>query len=1722
MNYDFLKKKKLKNFLNLLSIESKPKLHQRHNFLYISFCNNSKKTYFLNYSSKKNEIQKTFSKVSIWSSFSLPVSSFESCFFKTSRVNSSYYFFETALTNSANFFYSKKSKTYKNSNQSNLKLFAFNQNLPEFRKSNVISNTLPSLHSLNTLLLRKPVSFLSKKKTITKNINKNQDNFVKESTIQKTSEILSNSNLLTEEKNFMSFPNIKQKTKFYTSYSKLSEIKLLTIGLASPLRILQWAEKTLPNGKIYGEVLNANTLHHKTFKPQKGGLFCERIFGPLKDFECACGKINKATKKLQTASFNNMEDSQILNDNKIEQKFKTNLNRKFCPDCDVEYTWSVIRRYQLGYIKLCSPVTHIWFLKGTPSYLSLLLDIKKRFLQFVTYCSEILTIEKSSIPLYSLNLFSNARIDINSNETSILLDSGINNTYAANKHWHNNVTLQNTLEKQTLLNLKEDFFEKNSSNLYTFITLLNEKNNKTLKIIKPKKIAYFLLKKKSNKKSLYIIPNSNEQKLPIYFVKNVRNSPNFFCFICEENKKEKKNEINKSQLDKTFISLLNNLNIRKLTSSSFYWHHIPICLQNNNKQIKEGTAIISLLLLNLYIKNFDFNNLSKNKVITSHLKKSLQNKAIVDKHKNVAFFIIDKAKNNNKRSLFFGKRTSFLIFEKIYKGSSFTHKQTQTNEVLLLFPNITSLPKAIITANCNTQQEVHHVNNVNNVVSSINKTNSFLKNLPNIKNILKKLPLDLYILCLLEPMLHKSSLTLAINNTWHFLYKQAFINAIYKAKNIFYKFLISLKAKKQIKLFNYNLINEVHNLNLGSNLVSKQKLKFLKLILFIQNQQIENFVKKNQPNNKILKNLKNLYINHLYKLFENIPNEIMSLKYITSFLQKNDFLSIKNNFSLDIRNFLLKKTNFIQNILIKYFLNSFILDFYYLFIFNLFKHKQTSKTHIMSVIIAKQKKQKNNVNTNFLLSLQNYTNLKNIKKVNSIINQNYIIKLINGSNVHAVLNTYQNYLTFSFLFTIAYCKKKRSKQKLQKKQYLIFKEISNKMIHIRDNKDKDNFFYKEKEIKKIKKKKISEDYVTKSGINLGIGYGRLAGICNINWFFKKYKEKKNKKLLYFNLDNSLQYEKNYFLQIKQKQADYKTTKCLYNNIYTLSHRERWAIEKDWQIFTWFAFGPTNYFDFIIPKYKNRLFSLKNEEISSFTFSSNPSFNVDNNFVNNFNPNSQKDSLVNFSSSLKNNPNMLNSSFSNYSFFSGAGIIQQLLNEFDFYEIKKLDKQNRLILYQLNKSILKLKKQVQIFVYDKNSQIELRELCKKRDLLIRRTKLVRKLFRKNSNPTSMILNLIPVLPPDLRPIVKMGNQIAASDLNRLYQRVIYRNDRLKKFLKDAATSQSYEMKYAQRLLQEAVDNLLQNGKSGSNSEKDSRGRSLKSLSDILKGKQGRFRQFLLGKRVDYSGRSVIVVGPTLKLHECGLPFEMAKELYLPFLLKSLLNKNYAKTVVGAKTLIKNNSSLAHQLLREIMQVSPVLLNRAPTLHRLGFQAFVPKLIEGRAILLHPLVCSAFNADFDGDQMAVHVPITIEARAEAWKLMLSKNNLLSTATGDPLAIPSQDMVLGCYYLTTFSNHGKILKGSGMFFNSLQDVIKLYEQRIINIHSLIWVKWTNLIENSNEQQNHQSCEIRLSSFGQWQEINSNSYRIYDSYNNLINQYILTTPGRVLFNLIIQKIIS
>ena len=333
---------------------------------------------------------------------------------------------------------------------------------------------------------------------------------------------------------------------------------------------------------------------------------------------------------------------------------------------------------------------------------------------------------------------------------------------------------------------------------------------------------------------------------------------------------------------------------------------------------------------------------------------------------------------------------------------------------------------------------------------------------------------------------------------------------------------------------------------------------------------------------------------------------------------------------------------------------------------------------------------------------------------------------------------------------------------------------------------------------------------------------------------------------------------------------------------------------------------------------------------------------------------------------------------------------------------------------------------------------------------KRLKLIEAFINSGNKPEWMILSVLPVLPPDLRPLVPLdGGRFATSDLNDLYRRVINRNNRLKRLLDLSAPD--IIVRNEKRMLQEAVDALLDNGRRG-RAITGSNKRPLKSLADMIKGKQGRFRQNLLGKRVDYSGRSVIVVGPTLKLHQCGLPKKMALELFKPFIFSKLEMRGLATTIKAAKKMVEREGAEVWDILEEVIREHPVLLNRAPTLHRLGIQAFEPVLIEGKAIQLHPLVCAAYNADFDGDQMAVHIPLTIESQLEARALMMSTNNVLSPANGEPIIVPSQDVVLGLYYLTREAVNAK---GEGMAFADVKEVHRAYEAKVVDLHAKVKVR-------------------------------------------------------------------
>lgn len=1375
------------------------------------------------------------------------------------------------------------------------------------------------------------------------NINNSLGNF--NSDIEKTEHLQnkgdSKKKLLKMEEKFISRINVNLKDihrkdkgdkreildeNFLNSYSKVHELKLITIGIASSKTIREWAEKILPNGKIFGEVTNANTLHYKTFKPQKGGLFCERIFGPLKDFECACGIRQKPSEE---------ESKKIL-----EHK---QTKRYYCPACDVEYTWSVIRRYQLGYIRLVSPISHLWYLKTNPSYLSILLDIKRKPLDSIIYCMETMTLENVWRSFYNVGL--------NNSPSSLylawqrLMEKEIKNSQ---------LNVLNHSEQQKFNFASEAAFYPN------FLSLTKNSNLINTQIVNDS----FNSQTKVTYKNPLNLNSIHEKKLELqkrslispFRLKNWRES----SFSIYDSKCAKHTSNPKNFLDSTLAQLNHDESIKK--SLSLTYTNSPTNMANTSKffrnTIKTNTAYL------MRNKNF---LLTSQEVWQLFYKKAYQ-LALKKSHKIVKFILTKNKKLPMRKS-----------------------KYSMKLQNIFHFVNGTKTIKSVTNTNKKLQAKIQK--------KSIN---------PDLKTISQKFSMVL-----------KKRIQIFPKN------KPLKLNMV----------LPKVKQESKNSSFCYLLNRQVQ---LRPNKTDKKLAT-----------DVQNF--KKRLNDRPINVIQSFFRIHLLWCIQTNPEfENLFLKWV--FFPKNQ----KNLLITLFCNEFLKSTTFLLQNFVDYLTKQLIQTrFQNQYFFDSIKIQKQQKLFQWYFLNQKQK----------TLLYWNRESLSLAENING---------LKQNGNFVDVLHT------------------KTAKRSTQKKE--------------NNNVEKHNFFNHLQILfanKGLKSKKFQlenfEIFQNKELQSESKGLEKTTNfLANSKLLFSKsllLQKKLKKRLSFQNKKLKTQVLEN--LNSNQTDVD-----KIFNNIYSLPYDYTWAIEKDWKYFIYYNSASFEFDDVQIFCYKNRTSNPMDLPIKTA--------------------------------------------------LTGAGIIQKLLMEFQPLELKKMAKQHQILLPKLNKQIRKLRnldtnsflklqgfgnKNKKLAVKGSKSHlIKIQKLLQKRDHIIRRLKLIRKIFRKNVNPASMILSILPVLPPDLRPILKLQDQFAASDLNRLYQRVIYRNDRLKKFLKDPATSQSFEMKYAYRLLQEAVDNLIQNGKGGVKAESNSRGQPLKSLSEILKGKEGRFRQYLLGKRVDYSGRSVIVVGPKLKLYECGLPKEMALELFLPFLIQKFLHYKFARTVIGAKTLIRSNPTLTWEILREIMQSHPVLLNRAPTLHRLGIQAFKPKLIDGRAILLHPLVCPAFNADFDGDQMAVHVPITVEARAEAWKLIFSRNNIISSATGEPIILPSQDMVLGCYYLTTEKKHlalksnihyklqaRKRLQGKtpiAFCFNNSEQVLKAYQINKLTVHAPIWLKWNTLIETAAELS--MPHEIRLNSLGYWQEIRSKYYRRFDPKGCLIIQFIRTTPGRVLINSMIQKSIK
>nr|YP_010146230.1 RNA polymerase beta' subunit [Euonymus phellomanus]QQO81121.1 RNA polymerase beta' subunit [Euonymus phellomanus] len=433
----------------------------------------------------------------------------------------------------------------------------------------------------------------------------------------------------------------------------------------------------------------------------------------------------------------------------------------------------------------------------------------------------------------------------------------------------------------------------------------------------------------------------------------------------------------------------------------------------------------------------------------------------------------------------------------------------------------------------------------------------------------------------------------------------------------------------------------------------------------------------------------------------------------------------------------------------------------------------------------------------------------------------------------------------------------------------------------------------------------------------------------------------------------------------------------------------------------------------------------------------------------------------------------------------------------------------------------------------DNEWEDRKVVRRKDFLVRRMELAKHFLRTNIEPEWMVLCLLPVLPPELRPIIQIdGGKLMSSDINELYRRVIYRNNTLADLLTTSRSTPGELVMCQEKLVQEAVDTLLDNGIRGQ-PMRDGHNKVYKSFSDVIEGKEGRFRETLLGKRVDYSGRSVIVVGPSLPLHRCGLPREIAIELFQTFVIRGLIRQHLASNIGVAKSKIREKEPIVWEILQEVMQGHPVLLNRAPTLHRLGVQAFQPILVEGRAICLHPLVCKGFNADFDGDQMAVHVPLSLEAQAEARLLMFSHTNLLSPAIVDPIALPTQDMLIGLYVLTNGDRRGicanrynpcnrrnfqneripynnyRDTKKKVLFFCNSYHAIGAYRQKRIDLDSSLWLRWQ--LDQRIIASREAPIEVHYESLGTYHEIYGHYLIVRSIKREILCIYLRTAVGHI-----------
>ena len=1707
-----------------------------------------------------------------------------------------------------------------------------------------------------------------------------------------------------------------------TANPKRTLIESLQVGLAWDSQIKKWAERELPNGEVVGRIKNAQTVNYKTLKPVKDGLFCEKIFGPIKDFECACG-------------------------------FKQTRGG-FCPQCNVEFTRSEVRRYRLGYFQLPSAVTHVWYLRGRPSYISYLLGIKIKKALALTYGAASLlvnsqnervisqeenesltfsftvqtlyavgeckgkTVPRSQIRRYNPNhfLFDEKRTKLLKNffynfiytsrqkilpnqkqnfdkekQDSIFwyyknnhLKTSLHSGFATTAARHE-IDLQSQFKENTIT--AGDVFasqKQNSPAVNSYITkpsffssiirggwqpliVVNLQDklpvNLSYKKAHPKYYKFKKYLKFSQNIGFYTPPvfdvdfdvfNGSDAKKHFGNGGQIKNK----AFNGSQQKqKENFSSVGINQLNQTF-------NVRNVK------HGI-----NLQSKLKESTAKNTFFVghekrTKFFSKKLILSN-KKNKV-----KKSLVG---IDKEKELSlstliFYPIKKEisklqeqKNLTKKSPQLTKRF-YQELDSKFKSLNFVEKATKQIGFSSIPEKEINLQEGHFAALTEEKQNVilpGASKDAKSILSSLGEKNqSFTLNrqeLADFRSIFHFIGQPCQLKKKSRFLVHTASnFSQTRNKIFKILEKENSINSVY--------FGHKLSCYGENFKDKYRIVN--------NNVKKKYQQNHLFPYLFCLSCQSKNYQYLQTYSNFFVPTLPNPEKTLLISSYKNQTKKNQLLNLYDSFIKKKFrtstlFSCLENSSTISLKD--------LTNVLSICPSTDYFIGGEATIVQSTNdpseNWKATEKGKIESPENLVEQGQPQKVDNNKLsdknknialkegavhgsanhnidsqnefkardgLQLQNKNFLEHSNQVSDILGEIPLVLPLSGVAPYKFWHKkksskfYQqkNKILQNRAFT--FWKLKKRAELLKDKQLERFVDTNSEsksrkgfdvFTPLPEVKQKQNFVSQEKLKKDLFIQNLKKKFLSKTLLELHNDSPPFLQDISLNCFLDSSKNKSSLRGLLIKRPFFIEVKSKFFKNDvnvnvfkdketknkKQKEGEqashkgapafckqnagaaheytntlYKPTDFFLEKSLILCEQSAQFLKKEAE--SWFA--PSRETLFTISSQETAVtgayhpisvFDGKNRNVQKVNLFE--SF-VKQNFPPGWKARKQIKKILKTANILRNfrkvvtspipsvkwsylskKPNKEDYLFSIYEisvqqalgYTCGEGILK-LLSPINCHQ---LESGLKVVLWQINERISEVENQGFLL---KSDLILLNSLRTKKSRTLRRLKIAKILRKTKILPKQMVFSVLPVLPPNLRPIIQLDeNIVAVSDCSQIYQKIVQRSNRLsKRMSKYLSYDHCLRLKV---LLQQAVDGLIENGKGGSKPLCDNNGRPLKSLSDGLKGKKGRFRQDLLGRRVDYSGRSVIVVGPALKLHQCGLPKEMAIELFQPFLIRQLFAKKIVSNIAVAKNYIKKETPIVLKILKQLLRSHPVLLNRAPTLHRLGVQAFQPKLVSGRAILLHPLVCSAFNADFDGDQMAVHIPLSSKARGEAWKILWSRNNILSPATGQPILVPSQDMVLGCYYLTTKktnfitkkyfgaekenrkkwdfvssdrpcqdvdvfaapteSKQKQRQKQSGvlrrgLFFNNSYQVLKDLQQKRLKLHTSIWLKMDRDLEVDKEEQ--KPLEVRINSCGNFTKIYPGYLRrFYKKEGLLFNTnkmkkgedfYVHTTCGRVMLN--------